>query len=95
MAKTIKFNLICDDTPVRTIEDLQNNFSVEDVLTYYENKLLHRWLSVRGYNKELDKVTAITCEKPIEIIKELIAIFNVECDEKKVEENIYMYKPRI
>lgn len=90
MAKTIKFNLICDDTPVRTIEDLQNNFSVEDVLTYYENKLLHRWLSVRGYNKELDKVTAITCEKPIEIIKELIAIFNVECDEKKVEENIYM-----
>ena len=25
MAKTIKFNLICDNTPVRTIEDLQNN----------------------------------------------------------------------
>lgn len=30
MAKTIKFNLICDNTPVRTIEDLQNNFSIED-----------------------------------------------------------------
>ena len=26
MAKTIKFNLICDNTPVRTIEDLQNNY---------------------------------------------------------------------
>ena len=25
MAKTIKFNLICDGNPVRTIEDLQNN----------------------------------------------------------------------
>ena len=25
MAKTIKFNLICDDKPVRTIEDLKNN----------------------------------------------------------------------
>ena len=35
MAKTIKFNLICDNTPVRTIEDLQNNFSIEDVLNYY------------------------------------------------------------
>ena len=90
MAKTIKFNLICDDKPVRTIEDLQNNFSVEDVLTYYNNKLLHRWLRVRGYSAELDKVTAITCEKPIKIIKKLIAIFNVECDSKKVEENIYM-----
>ena len=90
MAKTIKFNLICDDKPVRTIEDLQNNFSIEDVLTYYDNQLLHRWLSVRGYNKELDEVTAITCEKPIEIIKKLIDIFNVDCDGKKVEENIYM-----
>lgn len=37
MAKTIKFNLICDNTPVRTIEDLQNNFSIEDVLDYYRN----------------------------------------------------------
>ena len=40
MAKTIKFNLICDDKPVRTIEDLQNNFSIEDVLEYYSNKFI-------------------------------------------------------
>lgn len=46
MAKTIKFNLICDEKPVRTIEDLQNSFSIEDVLNYYNNQLLHRWLRV-------------------------------------------------
>ena len=56
MAKTIKFNLICDNTPVRTIEDLQNNFSIEDVLDYYRNGLLCRWLKVRGYEEELKKV---------------------------------------
>ena len=56
MAKTIKFNLICDNTPVRTIEDLQNNFSIEDVLNYYRNGLLCRWLKVRGYEEELKKV---------------------------------------
>lgn len=55
MAKTIKFNLICDNTPVRTIEDLQNNFSIEDVLDYYRNGLLCRWLKVRGYEKELKR----------------------------------------
>jgi len=55
MAKTIKFNLICDNTPVRTIEDLQNNFSIEDVLDYYRNGLLCRWLKVRGYEEELEK----------------------------------------
>lgn len=36
MAKTIKFNLICDEYPALTIEDLQNHFSVEDLLDYYE-----------------------------------------------------------
>ena len=48
MAKTIKFNLVCDGNPVRTIEDLQNNFSIEDVLAYYHNGLLRRGLEVRG-----------------------------------------------
>ena len=90
MAKTIKFNLICDDKPVRTIEDLRKNFSVEDVLAYYNNKLLHRWLEVRGYSDELEKVNALTEEKHIEIIKKLIKIFNVICDDKKIEESVYM-----
>lgn len=92
MAKTIKFNLICDEKPVRTIEDLQNNFSIEDVLAYYNNKLLHRWLSVRGYASELEKVSAISGSDPMEIIKELIRIFDVVTDTEKVEESIYMLK---
>lgn len=90
MAKTIKFNLICDGNPVRTIEDLQNNFSIEDVLEYYNNGLLQRWLEVRGYAEELKKVNGIMSDKPIEIIKELIKIFCVVCDEKKIEESVYM-----
>lgn len=63
MAKTIKFNLICDNTPVRTIEDLQNNFSIEDVLDYYRNGLLCRWLKVRGYDEEVD-VTVLEVDMP-------------------------------
>lgn len=90
MAKTIKFNLICDDKPVRTVEDLQNNFSVEDVLAYYHNKLLHRWLKVRGYEEELEKVNAITEDRPIEIVKKLIQIFHVESDDRKMEEGVYI-----
>lgn len=90
MAKTIKFNLICDNKPVRTIEDLQDNFSIEDVLEYYDNKLLHRWLSVRGYEKEYEEVSAIKDKEPVEIIKKLIKVFGVESDEKKIAESIYM-----
>lgn len=92
MAKTIKFNLICDGKPIRTIEDLQSNFSIEDILSYYDNKLLHRWLSVRGYDSELEKVSAITSGDPMVIIKELIHVFDVVSDMEKVEESIYMLK---
>ena len=90
MAKTIKFNLICNGKPIRTIEDLQNHFSIEDVLEYYNNQLLHRWLKVRGYSTELEKVSAITSEKKIDIIKELIAIFDVTTDMAKIKEGIYI-----
>lgn len=92
MAKAIKFNLICDQNPIRTIEDLQNNFSVEDILAYYKNKLLHRWLHVRGYNTELDAISAITSTDSMDIIKELIHIFGISEDVDKIEESIYILK---
>lgn len=92
MAKTIKFNLICNNKPIRTIEDLQNNFYVEDILAYYNNKLLHRWLSVREYELELKAVNAITSKDPIDIIKSLMRIFNIADDNKKIEESIYINK---
>ena len=90
MAKTVKFNLICDGAPIRTVEDLRDNFSIEDVLAYYDSKLLHRWLSVRGYDDLLNKVEEIKSEDPVEIIKLLISLFEVELDEKKVEESVYI-----
>lgn len=89
MAKTIKFNLICDGNPVRTIEELQNNFSIQDVLELYNNKQLHRWLKVRGY-PQFEDVTDITASDPMEIIKELIRIFDIETDKQEIEKDIYI-----
>lgn len=90
MAKTIKFNLVCDGYPVRTIEDLQEHFSIEDILGYYENGLLDRWLDVRGYQTEREEVKKIQEIDSLGIVKKLIRIFDIETDEKMIEENIYM-----
>lgn len=90
MAKTIKFNLICDNKPIRTIDDLQNNFLIEDVMEYYDNGLLDRWLEVRGYESELEKVRAITTDEVMEVAKQLIKIFNITVEDKKIEESIYI-----
>lgn len=90
MAKTIKFNLICDNKPIRTIEDLRENFSIEDVLEYYNNGLLQRWLLVRGYDEYLREVKNINSKKNMEIIKKLIKIFNISFDEKEIEKSVYI-----
>lgn len=88
MAKAIKFNLICDGNPIRTIEDLRQNFSIEDVLELYHNGLLVRWLEVRGYSDWLNQVNAISEKSDIDIISDLIKIFEVEIDDNKIEEGI-------
>ena len=90
MAKTIKFNLILDNYPVRNIEGLQEHFSIEDILKYFENGLLLRWLSVRGYDEQYAAVEAI--DKSLdrkEIVTSLVKIFEVaEMDIADIEKAI-------
>ena len=94
MAKTIRFNLICDGFPVRTLEDLQEHFSIEDVLQYYHNGLLRRWLKVRGFAAELQQVDSIDTDSDTEIIAKLAGIFEVETDEQEIAKSIYALQYR-
>lgn len=87
MAKTIKFNLILDNQPVRTIDELRENFSIEDMLKYFKNGFLLRWLKVRGY-EEYQAVAAIDSSSTNKnIVLALIEIFNIsDVDIANIEE---------
>ncbi len=87
MAKTIKFNLMLDDKPVRTIEELQENFCIDDILEFYQKGLLQKWLKVRGLDEYLAKVEAISEKKSV--IIELIKIFEIEKIDNDIKEAIY------
>lgn len=87
MAKTIKFNLILDGKPVRTIQELQENFCIDDILEFYRNGLLQKWLKVRGFDEYLNKVEAISEQKSV--IIQLIKIFEIEQSEKEIKEAVY------
>lgn len=100
MAKTIKFNLILDNVPVRDLDGLREHFSIEDILSYYSNKILQRWLDVRGYQKELAEVNAIPVNSDTyTVISSLIEIFRIEADPNKIREGIsiltYLVEHRI
>lgn len=88
MAKTIKFNIIVDGKPVRDLEDLRNNFAIEDILEYYHNGLLKRWLNVRGYDELFAEVNKIAGSTSLELIDNLIRIFEIEHDPQKIKEGV-------
>lgn len=89
MAKTIKFNLILDEHPVRNLEGLQEHFSIEDMLHYFSNGLLLRWLEVRGYQEQFNAVCAIdTTKEAKSIIAELIRIFEIKMEAEDIEKGI-------
>ena len=92
MAKTIKFYMICDDHPVRTIDDLREHFGMEDVLGYYRRGILQRWLKVRGYDAELEAVNQMNAADDAEALTKLIRIFDVEKDPSEIAEFIKILK---
>lgn len=92
MAKTIKFYMICDDHPVRTIDDLREHFGMEDVLDYYRRGILQRWLKVRGYEAELEAVNQIDSKEDSAALTKLIQIFDVEKDPAEIAEFIEILK---
>jgi hypothetical protein len=85
MAKTIKFNLVLDGNPVRDLNGLRENFNIDDILRYYGNGLLIRWLDSRGYTEELSKIKDIASEDYREITRELVNIFRINIEYNQLE----------
>ncbi|MCS4570194.1 hypothetical protein FZ989_05815 [Clostridium perfringens] len=60
---------------------------------------MQRWLNVRGYHDYLKKVDEINSDSVKNIIKELIKIFNIEVEDKNIEEGIaildYIYERKL
>ncbi len=91
MAKTIKFNLIVDGKPVRTLEALRENFVVEDVFEALRGGLLLRWLETRGYADEAEKIRVLTDvpSDEVQTMRKVIAALGAEADERSLYTFLY------
>lgn len=64
--KQIKFNLLVDNVPVRSLEELRENFNISDIHEYFLSGQLVNWLISRNYIAEAQAVTAIDKSTPLE-----------------------------
>lgn len=80
MAKTIKFPLdMGDGIKVRTIEELRENFKLEQVICCFSTGKLLAWLKDRHYQTEYEKVSKLR-EDDENLLQELSEIFQVNLD---------------
>jgi hypothetical protein len=91
MAKTIKFNLIIDNKPIRSLDDLRENFNINDILGAYHNGSLKRWLETRDSANEIAALEKITGDD-IEAALELCRIFNKDCTKEQLETAAYPFE---
>ena len=86
MAKKIRFSLeMKDGVEVRTLEELQDNFSLEKVLFYISNGKMQTWLRDRYHNDIADSIEQLDSSDP-EYNKKLCGFFGVEYDESELED---------
>lgn len=80
MGEYEKNGMVCKGIHIKNMEELKQHFCIEEMMKYYDNKYLHMWLAEKGYSYELWRVSNIVSEKPDDIAKELLQIFQCETD---------------
>ena len=74
-----------DGQQVRTVEELRENFNLEDVLKHFYSGKLQKWLSSHDYKHELDQVKDIASSKKLDVSSKLLDIFKIEYDKKELK----------
>ena len=59
MIKKIKFALLLGNKPCRSLEDIRENFDVEDIIKNFDNGVLLKWLKTYNLNELYDKPVLI------------------------------------
>ena len=78
MAKKIKFALkMKDGVEVRNLQELQENFDLNQVTAYFLDGRLETWLSDRYYDEEVEQIVKLKKEDP-ELQQKLCRIFGAE-----------------
>ena len=85
----LKFYMMfnCGEIRIRTLDDLRENFCVEDVLMHFEDGKLEKWLDVWNYKSELEAVRGLKASGKTnarEVLSELMRIFGAEMDEAEI-----------
>ena len=69
-----------DNFQVRTLEELRQNFNLQNIVSYFKDGLLQKWLEERYYDEEAEKIAAVD-KNDADLVQKICLALNVECNE--------------
>lgn len=92
----VKFYMMfnCGETRIRTLDDLRENFCVEDVLMHFEDGRLEKWLDAWNYRHELEAVRGLKASGKTnarEVLSELMRIFGAGMSDAEIDSELEVY----
>ena len=72
-----RFALFTNGVKVETLDELRENYNINDMLQNFESKALHRWLATKGYEEELKNVESImdgTLDDSVDLLMDCFAL---------------------
>ena len=88
--KRIKFSIDVNGKQVRSLEDLETQFHLQDVYDLYSKGVLSRWLEAHGLEKKRDELAAIP-DSPDDMrqtAEQLVRLFCPGFPEKSMQESL-------
>lgn len=90
--KTIKFNIVVNDTVIRSVEQLKNNFNIDDVYELYSKGILQKWLLLKNEQLLAEKLDAISTKNIKEIISEILSVFEYTNEDVETSAFAFVYR---
>ncbi len=89
----IKIFLTVKDKKIRNIEALREIFFTQEFWEFYNDTRLEKWLMLRNYNEEYDKIKSLSQDLTLEEkIKAVSKIFKVESFDSDLAQSIEYFK---
>lgn len=89
--KAIKFNLLLDGKIIRSLDEVKDNFNIDDIYDLYNKRILHKWLRLQNEHAIADELDLVDMNDPKLAIEMILSLFGYEPSQMQTEVYAHIY----
>jgi hypothetical protein len=89
---SVRFSFVYDGYTIDSMEAMRENFYPTYMIEKVRGGRLTEWLEDRGFSEEAARIEAVKNKESVEIVREMVSIFNIEGGESAVQKWVQQEK---